>query len=374
MHKVVFFSFLLSFLSCSKLQESGTPHIFYPQSVLTEEGVVGKFYYHYFPHNPDAEASTNINYVLVKQAEGDAGVVVEKYDAGFQLSEYSEYHWEGAQLKMDSSIIFYGTNKIDTAFVEIISSDFRSWSNPIPPKGFEAIEDYDGDIYTVRENQTSLIDSLINEKKAQTHIGERSFYSHDRDTTFNFKFASTYVEGLGLFHSISSGQNGRSVLELVKLMSMDDFRQIRNHKKQRVAYIDPTKTRDDALYFELCGHEKAIADYYNSTPDVRYAGGKGEMMKIIRSKLVREKLNGESGYLTVRFVVNCNGEAGRYVIEQTSLNYTDHQFSRETIDHLYDITYGLKEWSPSVIRGEPRDSYVYLTYKLQNGVVTDVLP
>ena len=364
---------LLAF-SCNKKPSKDSVFYYLPEEKLLEEGVVGKYYSHYFPDGSSSEPSTNVVYILF-QKEAENSYSLSTYNAGFVISEKSVYSEEDGLLKLDSSVSFYGYSNLDTMISEIRSPNHSSWSSSASVgEGLLEFMDFDGDQYEVLRTQKRSIDSLINGKPARVIIGDRKVTSINRDTTSTTQYAYTFVQGLGLYNSLSSRPNGQFVRELVEQMPIEEFKKRSTHKKQRVAYIDPDNVLDMDSDFSICGDEKRIADYYNSSPRVDYKDGKGKMMRIIRSKLEREKLNGESGYLTFRFVVNCDGKAGRYVMEQSSLNYTKKRFKRQTIDHLYLITKGLKNWNPSVIRDEQRDAYAYLTYKLQNGVVTDVLP
>lgn len=52
----------------------------------------------------------------------------------------------------------------------------------------------------------------------------------------------------------------------------------------------------------------------------------------------------------------------------------EKQFPKETINHLYKVIAELKTWNPCVINQEPRDAYFYLTFRLKNGVIPDILP
>lgn len=340
---------------------------------MLDEGVVNKYYEHFYPSETSRKTRTNISYALT-QKRSENRFSVHWYNAGFQPTELNEFRIEDGIVFLDSSISFYGFSNLDTMISEIRSPLYEDWNSSKSELNLLELMDFDGDKYEVERVQTKAFDSIILDRPARVFIGDRNLTSLRRDTTFHYKYAVTYVKGLGLFNSLSTRPSGRSVTELIEQMPLSAFRMLSRHDKKRVAYIDPINTLDDALYFEVCGHENGIVDYYNSSPDVRYADGKGEMKKIIRERLVREKLQGQSGYLTFRFVVNCKGEAGRFVMEQSDLNYQKKRFPRETIDHLYEITYDLKRWQPAIIRDEKQDAYVYLTYKLQNGVVTDVLP
>lgn len=373
--KFISFALLIGllFVSCQNQESSNVVFDYYPQSERFEEGVVSKYYEHFYPNKTNSEPRTNIHYSLVRKTS-ESTYIKEHYNGAFEMTDYGELSVDDGKIFLDSAVTFFGSAARDTAISDIKQPVYEIWKEEHFGGRLEEHIDYIRDQYEIERIQSRILDSTVQDKPAKVLLGKRNIRSIKRDTIFRYEYASVYVQGLGLFSSLSSRQDGRFVTELVEQMSVETFKERQNHGKNRVAYIDPNSTMDAAGDFELCGDEQEIADYYNSDDDVRYIGDKGEMMKIIRSQLDRKKLNEESGYLTFRFVVNCKGEAGRFVTEQASLDYAAKQFPKEAIDHLYQITAGLEQWRPSVIRDEPRDAYVYITYKLQNGTLTDVLP
>jgi hypothetical protein len=136
-----------------------------------------------------------------------------------------------------------------------------------------------------------------------------------------------------------------------------------------IGYIDP-KTALGDKNFKTCKNE--IYEYYNSEPDGGYKHGK----KALRDSVLRKysvSIN-ESGYLTFRFVVNCEGKAGRYIVIQNDLDFEPKEFAEELTSHLFTITQDLKEWRPVILENEPRDYYMYITYKLLDGKIIEILP
>ena len=138
----------------------------------------------------------------------------------------------------------------------------------------------------------------------------------------------------------------------------------------RVAYINP----EDALAkgdLEICD-ENRIFDYYNPER-ARYSKGKNGLRKFVLSSY-KNKNYSDAGYLNIRFVINCKGEAGRYIIHENDLNLEPYSFSEDLKNQLLNITVQLDTWTPNVIRGEARDSYMYLSYKIVDGEIIEILP
>jgi hypothetical protein len=136
-----------------------------------------------------------------------------------------------------------------------------------------------------------------------------------------------------------------------------------------IGHINP-KTALGDKNFKTCKNK--IFEYYNSEPDGGYKHGK----KALRDSVLRKysmSIN-ESGYLTFRFVVNCEGKGGRYMVIQNDLDFKPKEFDEELTSHLFTITQDLKEWRPVILENESRDYYMYITYKLLDGKIIEILP
>ena len=155
----------------------------------------------------------------------------------------------------------------------------------------------------------------------------------------------------------------------VKYLSTNVYIPSKNKFTKRVAYINPKK----ALLsngFETCN--KMIVDYYNPER-ATYSEGKNGLRKFILSNYENKSYT-DSGYLNIRFVINCKGEAGRYIIHENNLDLEPSTLNKDLVDQLFNLTTQLKKWNPNVIRGEKKDSYMYISYKIENGEITEIIP
>lgn len=131
--------------------------------------------------------------------------------------------------------------------------------------------------------------------------------------------------------------------------------------------------------FKVC-NKNYIIDYYNRsgrhTDDLpaAYIGGPKAIKKLIEKDYPNLDLKGESGMLTIRFLINCNAEIVRFEILENDLNYQKKKFDPEVKQQLFDITKNLKNWRANYLAGEYRDCAMYLTYKLKNGEIIAILP
>lgn len=137
-----------------------------------------------------------------------------------------------------------------------------------------------------------------------------------------------------------------------------------------VEYINPeTALLNDG--FIIC-NEKYIAQYYNPKR-ARYSKGKNGLRKFILSNY-KNKDYTDSGYLNIRFIINCHGKAGRYIIHENNLDLEPIKFNPDLVNQLFNLTTQLKKWIPNYIHGENRDSYMYISYRIENGEITEIIP
>ncbi len=132
------------------------------------------------------------------------------------------------------------------------------------------------------------------------------------------------------------------------------------------------KDQDDSN-FKRCMDKDYGIQYYNDSEGFQYTG---EKIAIIREL---EKLNLSSskktnGYVTIRFVVNCEGKTGLFRVQQMNENYQEQNNDKDFLEKLLNFTKSLNGWIIKEIQGRKLDYYQYLTYKIENGKVSEILP
>lgn len=142
-----------------------------------------------------------------------------------------------------------------------------------------------------------------------------------------------------------------------------------------VGDIEFDKRQDDPD-FKKCGSEKwgrVSFQYYQGAKQFSYRGEK----IAITEKLKKENIYSEkniNGYITVRFLVNCEGKTGLFRLQHMSPDLKDSVLDEELEKKLLQFTKSLDGWMPKEIQGLKVDYYQYLTYKIENGKVSEVLP
>ncbi len=373
--KYTFFLFGLVLFSCQSDQNQlGLAADFFPSAKHLQKGFACKYYKHQHPDDKDKVSSTDIEYRTWQLISQDK-IRTDLYDAALRLKRHTVYQLEAGKMKIiENHQIYRG----DTAYAKIsTNSIYLDWN------GKEVSSDMslaigDVTILSRQEQQTSMQDTLIGnipcKKFEKTGILTRILPTGDHKV-FPSKRTILYAEGIGIYAEHLKFDERSFHTELIEQMTLEEFKQRANHGKKRIAYIDPEKTIDQSPDFKICNQELLIGDYYNCDLRGQLKGGKGSWWHILEERLSPQKLKKESGYLTYRFVLNCKGEAARFITEQADLDYNSKQFPSETIQHFYDIVSSQKDWQPcQQSNGESYDSYTYITFKLKNGKVIEILP
>lgn len=130
----------------------------------------------------------------------------------------------------------------------------------------------------------------------------------------------------------------------------------------------------DDINFKRCiSDDRFMYQYYNDSKGFQYKGEKYEIEKKLKSLSLKE-LSGKSGYITIRFVVNCEGKTGLFRMKQMNEDYKEFVFDEKLSNQLLIFTKSLNGWAPKEIEGKKIDYYQYLTYKIENGQVSEILP
>lgn len=139
---------------------------------------------------------------------------------------------------------------------------------------------------------------------------------------------------------------------------------------QSAHYINP----DESLLndnFKVC-NENWILQYYN-TQELPYPNGKNGFRNYINTNYVNRNYT-DSGYLNIRFIINCEGQPGRFIIHENDLNLEPKVFDEDLKNQLFKLTSEIKYWKPIFLRGENRDSYMYVSYRIEYGKIIEIIP
>lgn len=129
----------------------------------------------------------------------------------------------------------------------------------------------------------------------------------------------------------------------------------------------------DDPQFKRCLDERYSFQYYNDSKGLQYKGEKIEIERKLEAIHLKSNPN-SNGYITIRFVVNCEGQTGMFRVQQMNENYEEIAFDNKLTNQLLDFTKKLEGWIPKEYQGKKLDYYQYLTFKIENGKVSEILP
>jgi len=357
----------------NNVPDLGIAQNYFPSKSLLQKGIVNKYYTHFLPKDKK-DIQTAIRYRSLEFTPQKT-LLVKNYHPSMEPSFRSERSIKNNQILLLKEVSYRFKNwGGDTFQYNIIKPILRDWKGN--KTDTEKLIQYSWGSRRWETQQTAIKDTMILGKPAIIFKSEdvQTNYTEQDTSITNFQNKTIYVQDLGLYYSESVSEFGKFWQELVEQIPLKKFKQLADHGRERVAFIKAEEAMDKDSNFELCGVRDHLFDYYNGGDMYGSKGGKRVVWQHIHQNLQKEKLFNESGYLTYRFIVNCKGEAGRFVTEQSDLDYQRKTFSPETVAHCYDLVKSFKAWEPTDIDGENVDAVFYFTFKLKEGQLIDILP
>lgn len=129
---------------------------------------------------------------------------------------------------------------------------------------------------------------------------------------------------------------------------------------------------DDSTW-QICNYELIVKQYFNFSEGFKYTGEKTALIAAFDNGYTPVETD-QSGWIRIRFVVNCKGEAGRFRITQSDKDYKETVFDNQITSQLLEITKSLDGWVPLPTGDVHEDYYLYLIFKIENGQIIEILP
>lgn len=102
-----------------------------------------------------------------------------------------------------------------------------------------------------------------------------------------------------------------------------------------------------------------------------------EIRQVVEREYKPISIAGQSGLIRFKFIVNCRGEAGRFEMLTVDENYQKFTFSHQITNQLSAICQNkLTNWEPGKTNHDqtPVDTFCLLTFRLKDGLITDIFP
>lgn len=137
-----------------------------------------------------------------------------------------------------------------------------------------------------------------------------------------------------------------------------------------VYHIQPDPSTDDP-HFTLCDIDKAYPYYGTDTHTRR---DKRQLLTHFQNGFTPSPEVHDTGFISIRFMVNCMGVAGRFRVTEFDTSYGPMKFDTSISSQLLKLTKDVKDWEPIRFASGSYDSYCYFLFKIEGGKLTDVLP
>ena len=124
--------------------------------------------------------------------------------------------------------------------------------------------------------------------------------------------------------------------------------------------------------FELCHNQRSIIQYY-AFNEKCFTGEKAAINRYFEENYLSTNTK-ESGWIRIRFIVNCRGEAGRFRLLAMDNEYQKTSFSPGITQQLLILTKALNGWKSMEANQVVRDYYQYLIFKIENGELVEIMP
>lgn len=127
----------------------------------------------------------------------------------------------------------------------------------------------------------------------------------------------------------------------------------------------------DTAACKLCDSVKYIPQYYSVHG--KYPLSSEALVKKANATVHFPTGFSSNGYITIRFVVNCMGETNCFHIYEVDNAYKTTTFPKEVTRSLLDFVKQLGNW-PRRTEQQKVNYYAYLTFRIQHGKITHIVP
>lgn len=139
-----------------------------------------------------------------------------------------------------------------------------------------------------------------------------------------------------------------------------------------VGDIKDDPSMDDPT-FEICGGDDNVAQYFHFSQGLQIVGEQRAIQDTFQEDYQPVDLD-QSGWIRIRFIVNCKGETGRFRLTGSDENYAAFEFDPMITEQLLRITQKLKGWAIHENQYGSLNYYQYLVFVMEKGEIKEILP
>lgn len=148
-------------------------------------------------------------------------------------------------------------------------------------------------------------------------------------------------------------ETGKRELSCTKSIDKPDFEALKKERTFQRCHVYGLRSNLPAGK-DYEGGGKAIEDYfytqYKKPKDIR-----------------------ESGFITLRFIINCEGESGEFETLEMDANYKSYNFDTGISEQLVQLGKKMDEWIPLELDSEVYDQRKIINFSIQNGAIKAIM-
>jgi len=137
-----------------------------------------------------------------------------------------------------------------------------------------------------------------------------------------------------------------------------------------VGYIDSENTIQLGDNFSLCGSGELIGYYHSAAPRI-YRGTKSKFRDFILANFENKEYE-DSGFLNLRFHINCNGQVGNLEVNELDSDLKKSELTTELVAQIMALISRSENWEPFAV--EDYNYYMYLNFKIEDGDISEIIP
>ena len=151
---------------------------------------------------------------------------------------------------------------------------------------------------------------------------------------------------------------------------------------QTTRIYDPGDYKFDSIErLKLCEPAYVFEYYYfhfqgegMKDPDIKNTKSSYQILNELKAVFKKPENFNQSGFLTVRFVVNCKLETCCFHTYEMDENYQPMAFDEGVKTQLINFVKNLNGWKPVEYKGTPTNYFYYLNFVIKNGEFKRVSP
>lgn len=129
---------------------------------------------------------------------------------------------------------------------------------------------------------------------------------------------------------------------------------------------------DKEEYFKTCTDSLRTLQYYSL--HIKHPKSAQKLLKEVRQFYKKPQNNTQSGYITVRFIVNYEGKPHFFKTYEIDENYHVRAFDSSISEQLKNFVKQLGDWKIGQYDGKLCNYFYYFSFKIQNGEIQNIIP